>query len=174
MGQEYFIKSQNLEDKVRKSLPSQGGLGAGFDLSASTTIIPIIDLTETAEGSVLRQDLQTASSFTTTNSFNQQNGTVVTINNTGYWQLIGTSVVTNVASGASFNQFLINDGVTDKAIWVHSAPDNSTINTSTANFKFVVFLEAGHSLKTSSFSVNSIIAGSFRQIASIDGTLTNP
>ena len=30
MGQEYFINSQKLEDKIRQSLPSQGGAGAGF------------------------------------------------------------------------------------------------------------------------------------------------
>ena len=63
MGSEYFINSQELEDKVRNLLPSQGGAGAGFDLSASTQIIPIIDLTESAEGSNIRQDLQTSFSF---------------------------------------------------------------------------------------------------------------
>ena len=57
MGQEFFINSQDLESKIRKLLPSQGGAGAGFDLSASTQIIPIIDLTESATGSNLRQDI---------------------------------------------------------------------------------------------------------------------
>ena len=58
MGQEYFINDQTLENKVRELLPSQGGAGAGFDLSASTQIIPIVDLTESAEGSNLRQDFK--------------------------------------------------------------------------------------------------------------------
>ena len=57
MGQEFFIKSDNLEQKIREILPSQGGLGAGFDLSASTQIIPVVDVTESAEGSNLRSDL---------------------------------------------------------------------------------------------------------------------
>ena len=72
MGQEFFIKSSNLEDKVRNLLPSQGGLGAGLDLSASTQIVPIVDLTESAEGSNLRQDLQTSFGFNseTYNVFN--------------------------------------------------------------------------------------------------------
>ena len=60
MGQEFFINSATLEAKVRELLPSQGGAGAGFDLSASTQIIPVINLTESAEGSNLRQDLQSA------------------------------------------------------------------------------------------------------------------
>ena len=63
MAQEFFINSQELEDKIRQLLPSQGGAGAGFDLSASTQIVPIIDLTESAEGSNVREDLQTAMSF---------------------------------------------------------------------------------------------------------------
>ena len=58
MGQEFFINSQELESKVRQLLPSQGGAGAGFDLSASTQIVPIIDLTESAEGSNVRADFE--------------------------------------------------------------------------------------------------------------------
>ena len=75
MGQEFFINSQELEDKIRQLLPSQGGKGAGFDLSASTQIVPIIDLTESAEGSNLRQDLQTALSFDSSTTFSVSNTT---------------------------------------------------------------------------------------------------
>ena len=60
MGQEFTINSQAIENKINSLLPSQAGFGAGIDFSASTTIIPIIDLTETAEGSQVRPDLQTA------------------------------------------------------------------------------------------------------------------
>ena len=63
MAQEFTIKSQDIEDKINQLLPSQGGFGAGVDFSASTMVIPIVDLTETAEGSALRQDLQSAISF---------------------------------------------------------------------------------------------------------------
>ena len=63
MGQEFVIKSTQLEDKINQLLPSQGGAQAGVDLSASTTIIPIVDLTESAEGSGLRVDLQSAISL---------------------------------------------------------------------------------------------------------------
>ena len=73
MGQEFFIKSADLESKIRELLPSQGGLGAGFDLSASTQIVPIVDLTESAEGSNVRADLQTALSFNDITSFDVGN-----------------------------------------------------------------------------------------------------
>ena len=75
LGQEFIIKSQKLEDKVNQLLPSQGGFQAGVDLSASTTVIPIIDLTETAEGSDVRADLQTALSLSSISAFNVNNTT---------------------------------------------------------------------------------------------------
>ena len=59
MASEFTIKSEQIESKINQLLPSQGGYGAGVDFSASTMVIPIVDLTETAEGSALRQDLQT-------------------------------------------------------------------------------------------------------------------
>ena len=58
MAQEFTINSEAIESKINQLLPSQAGFGAGIDFSASTMVIPIVDLTETAEGSGLRQDLQ--------------------------------------------------------------------------------------------------------------------
>lgn len=173
MGQEYFINSQNLEDKVRNLLPSQGGAGAGFDLSASTQIIPIIDLTESAEGSNLRQDLQTASSFATATAFDVTNTTTTIINNTGYFRIIGTSTVTSTTS-ASFVNIALSDGVSTKNIYGHRVVGSSTFTQSSNNIDLIVFLEAGDSCTIESASVDSRCVGSTRQIASIDGTLINP
>ena len=50
MAEEFIIKSEAIEDKINQLLPSQGGFQAGVDFSASTMVIPIVDLTETAEG----------------------------------------------------------------------------------------------------------------------------
>ena len=55
------VTSEALQLKLRQLLPSQQGFGT--DLSASDTIIPIIDLTEAAEGSDVRETLQTAIAF---------------------------------------------------------------------------------------------------------------
>ena len=64
MAQEFTIKSEAIESKINQLLPTQGGFQPGVDFSASTMVIPIVDLTETAEGSSLRQDLQSALSLT--------------------------------------------------------------------------------------------------------------
>ena len=63
MAQEFTINSEVIESKINSLLPSQGGYGAGIDFSASTMIIPIIDLTATASGDTLRTDLQRSVSF---------------------------------------------------------------------------------------------------------------
>jgi hypothetical protein len=174
MGQEFIIKSQNLEDKINQLLPSQGGFQAGVDLSASTTIIPIVDLTESAEGSDVRQDLQTALSFNSSTAFNANNQTVTIINTTGYWRIIGTSTLASLNGADSINQFDINDGVTDKTIYIHRVFGSSATTTTSVSFDFVVFLTAGDSLKVTSNREAADIGGSFRQIADISGNLVNP
>ena len=170
MGSEYFINSQNLENKVRDLLPSQGGAGSGFDLSASTQIIPIIDLTESAEGSNLRQDLQTAMSLSSITSFSITNATNTDIiTNTGYYRVYGTSnMYTNKTS--NLNLF---DGVTTKNI-VNFGFAQSVALVQTTLFDFIVFLKAGDSLRGTATTTASIISGNTRQIADIEGNLVNP
>ena len=169
MGSEYFINSQTLEDQVRKLLPSQGGAGAGFDLSASTQIIPIIDLTESAEGANVRQDLQTSLSFNDITSFDSRAAeTVQLMNTTGYWFLsttwcgLNTDIVT----------LNINDGSTDKLFWQGEA--SGTAASGHLNQSFNIFLPAGHSVNFVNNSAAGNFAGYYKQIADINGVLTSP
>lgn len=173
MGQEFFINSQQLENKVRSLLPSQGGAGAGFDLSASTQIVPIIDLTESAEGSNLRQDLQSSLSFTSATSFSVANATTTLVTTTGYFRVFGSYSFDNNGSSHS-GLFQLNDGASTKIIYqVQNLVTGNTASFA-INYDFIVFLEAGDSLEAISSNANSILTGCTRQIASIDGTLVNP
>ena len=65
------VNSEALEAQIRDLLPSQRGFGS--ELQASNVILPIIDLTPTAEGSILRTDLQTALSFGSLTAFDANN-----------------------------------------------------------------------------------------------------
>ena len=172
MGSEYFINSQELEDKVRQLLPSQGGAGAGFDLSASTQIIPIIDLTESAEGSNVRQDLQTALSFDNVTSFVVTNTTSTIISNTGYYRIFGNST----AGSPTGNQFSISitDGVTSKIIFNANVQGFLTAvgGIGFIPFDFIVFVGAGDSITATSNTSGGSVVGCTRQIADIDGNLT--
>ena len=112
MGQEFFINSQQLEDKIRQLLPSQGGAGAGFDLTASTQIIPTIDLTESAQGSNLRADLQTAIDFANT-PFSVSGTTTTIISSTGFFRVFGTATMRTGDDTLREVSFILNDVATD-------------------------------------------------------------
>ena len=173
MGQEFFVKSTTLEDKVRKILPSQGGLGQGFDLSASTQIIPIVDLTESAEGSDLREDLQKSLTLGNTTSFTINGTTSDIVNTTGYWRVFGTSYIISSSSATRTASIRIKDGVTTRNIFQNL--QTATVNNlmSQIPYDFIVKLEAGDTLD-GSCTTNGGLNGVVRQIASLDGTLINP
>lgn len=164
MGSEFFINSQELEDKVRQLLPSQGGAGAGFDLSASTQIIPIIDLTESAEGSNLRADLQTSFSHDNMTSFSVQNATNDLITNTGFFRIFGQVSFTGSATGT----FKINDGASDKVIMAYKGASGLV---GIEHYDFMIKMSAGDTFSIISNSANIEFDGTSRQIASIDGEL---
>jgi len=171
MGQEFTINSPTIESTINDLLPSQGGYGAGIDFSASTMIIPIIDVTPSAEGSILRSDLQ--------RSFSLTNSTIVTltttsqtiINTTGYYALIIGGKINDSGVGYTVE---LTDGTTSKVLsfWSNGAGTGNYFNVPFQEFN--IFLNAGDSLKGIVSNVNSSIRVLSRQIASIDGVLQNP
>ena len=172
MGQEFFINDQNLEDKVRELLPSQGGAGAGLDLSASTQIIPIVDLTESAEGSNVRQDLQTAFGYNNSNSFDLSNvSKSVIIENTGYYKIKGYCNIQSSTSSTKTASLLLYDGTTYKSLVEFRSWTTTDVNSIVIPFEYTLFFSAGKSLVTD-VANNVQLVGSFRQIANIDGQLT--
>jgi len=174
MGQEFIIKAQGLEDKINQLLPSQGGFQAGVDLSASTTIIPIVDLTETAEGSSLRQDLQTALSHGSITTFSVSLATSTLIDTTGYFRVFGSASFASDTAVTKSGKFTLSDGATGKDIVEYSAIANSSGKDNViVPYDFVVFLEAGHSLTCTATNF-ATMSGSTRQLADLAGNLTNP
>ena len=173
MAQEFTIKSENIETKINQLLPSQGGYGAGLDFSASTMVIPIVDLTETAEGSQLRQDLQSALSFTSCTAFNVNNTTTTVLNTTGYYRVFG-QISLAAAGTESRVSLILNDGLGDKVIYAITANNITSGDFVGEKFDFIVFLAAGDSFKITSSNPTSNCIGNTRQIADLSGNLTNP
>ena len=170
MGQEFFINSSSLEQKVRELLPSQGGAGAGFDLSASTQIIPIIDLTESAESSNLREDLQKSYSFTSSTPFNVTGATNETvITTTGYHRILG-QFIQFADNSQNFNLF---DGASSKTIFDTTLGVSSVGGAFYIPYDFIIFLASGVSLRATSTNA-AIITGVHRQVATITGELVDP
>ena len=171
MAEEFVIKSQAIEDKINQLLPSQGGFAPGVDFSASTMVMPIVDLTETAEGSQVREDLQRASSLNRNTAFEITNTTTTIINTTGYYLVHYTSMVQSSGAAQENTNLSITDGISSKKIINHKMESGSGRD-STINGSITVFLAAGHSLTGTSNSVNCFIAGSALQVADLQGNLT--
>jgi len=167
MAQEFTINSTAIESKINQLLPSQGGFGAGIDFSASTMVIPIVDLTETAEGSNVRQDLQTAYSYNNSTFTQIVNTTTDVVTTTGYYQMIG--FVSTLPTGGGGAVVYLNDGVVQKTLWQMSLQSGVLIEIP----KIIVKLDAGDVLQVNSGSSNVIIRITTRQIADINGNLTS-
>ena len=173
MAQEFTIKSEDIENKINQLLPSQGGFQAGVDFSASTMVIPIVDLTETAEGSSLREDLQKAFSLTSTTAFQVNNATTTLVNTTGTFRVFGTAFIGAHSSAASCT-FSITDGTTTKVLYTAKGISTSQVQASTESYDFLVKLEAGDSLVGATTSTIFELNGVTRQIADLAGNLVNP
>ena len=171
MAQEFTINSSAIESKINQLLPSQGGFGAGVDFSASTMVIPIVDLTETAEGSDVRADLQTALSFTSVTSFSIVNTTSTIVNTTGYYRVFGNANLNGTTTQGSFR---LSDGISTKVIIVFDVGASGTQATQNVLYDFVVFLQAGDTLVGKSDNAFMGLSGCTRQIADVNGNLVNP
>ena len=175
MSQQFRIDSEALRDKINSLLPSQARGSINVDLTGTTTIVPIVDLTETAEGSSVRPDLQTALSFISQTSFSVNNTTSTIVNTTGYYRVFGTLTYRSGISATTKGEFIINDGTTDKTIWSYQQSSTTTITgADSVAFDFVVFLTAGDSLKCKGQNSLLFLQGSTRQIADLSGNLINP
>ena len=171
MGQEYFINSQGLQDKIRTLLPSQGGAGAGLDLSASTQIVPVINLTETAEGSSLRQDLQTAvSNSVTYTSLNNTTGTDLVVN-TGFYRVYISSIRDD-GTGTQTCALELDDGTSQYRFFNFLGITGTKFDI-IPNFDKIVFVKAGSKIQGIAGN-NQVMRVHTYQIANIDGNLTNP
>ena len=162
------VTSEALQLKLRQLLPSQQGFGT--DLSASDTIIPVIDLTAAAEGSDVGQNLQTAFSFASINPFNAINGSDVVANTAGFWKIYW--VVNLSDTGTTITaEFELSDGASTKELFLIRRNANGA-----ASYvgEFVVFLNSGESITAISNNVSSALTGSAQQIADVNGVLIQP
>ena len=174
MAQEFVIKSTALEDKINQLLPSQGGAQAGVDLSASTMVVPVVDLTQSAEGSSIRQDLQTAISFDNITTFSVKNSLTTVINTTGYWKLqANVAAYSSTGTNVGLCRLFLSDGVSNK-IFFDSASDVTTTNGFIYSYyipELILKLEAGDSFQVFTDTFTRC-TGSVNQIADINGNLT--
>ena len=176
MAQEFTIKSSAIEYKINQLLPSQGGFQPGVDFSASTMVIPIVDLTETAEGSTFRQDLQSSLSLKSITGFNLVNSSATIISTTGYFRIFGTSTIAGGNSATDNNKIVVTDGISSKNLFYMQTPATTANHCNTIQFDFIALLEAGDSVVATATGAAGFaqLHGNTRQIADLAGNLVNP
>tara|TARA_A100001388_G_C28759792_1_gene497049 strand:+ start:958 stop:1494 length:537 start_codon:yes stop_codon:yes gene_type:complete len=172
MAQITSVTSELLQAKIRSLLPSQQGFGE--DLQAQNVIVPVIDLTETAEGSSVRQDLQTALSFGSMDTHQVAAANTTIINTTGFYRVFGNATIGEASSSARKGKIILGDGTTNKIIWSIGATATSANVIASVNYDFVVFVNTGENVQITSDTVDILFGGSTRQIADINGVLVNP
>jgi len=169
MPQITSITSEALQATIRRLLPSQRGFGD--DLQATNLITPIIDLTPTAEGSVLPVDLARAINYGNATTFSISNTTTTIVNTTGFFRIMTAVNCDTGGAGAQLAQFVLNDGSTDKTIW--KVPQ--FVNTAQSlHLDFTIFLPAGHSFKGQTTNSNVHINGAAYSVADVNGNLISP
>ena len=165
------VTSEALQLKLRQLLPSQQGFGT--DLSASDTIIPVIDLTAAAEGSDVPEYLQTAFSIGNGSLFHNTADTQTVVNTTGFWKCDIFSCVNTAFGGDATIQ--VTDGVSTSEVFnfgrAATASGNEYMATRT---QMVVFLAAGESLTSTLPSTSHQTFITYRQVADVNGVLVNP
>ena len=167
-----YVTSEALQQKIRELLPSQTGFGD--DLSASNTILPIIDLTSAAEGSGLPSYLQQALGHTDITHTETSNGTDDIITNAGFW-LVNCNYVIRTSAAQQQVSIQISDGATSKFLFRSQIEDTGSERTAiSGDVSFVVISQAGDTTSQTSSSVNSTINTTVRQLATLNGTLINP
>ena len=171
MAQIIRITSEALQSTIRRLLPSQQGFGE--DLQASNVIMPVIDVTPTAEGSQTRQDLQTAMSFGSQTTLTKASGLTDQITTPGFFRVQGAATVRVDGTTAKEATFILSDGTTDKNVWGIFSTNGINNEIIVQDFDFVIFLATGEKLRTQADAAANI-TGSFRQIATTTGTLVNP
>ena len=167
--QNYEVVSPALEAQVKNLLPSVAGYG-GL-LRATNTIIPVVDVSNAAEGSTLPTNLQQAFAFGSCTAFACRNTTVNLASTAGFWRVYA-NVSVGTGGGNVFVDFKINDGSSNKVLW--SIEASSVMGGLSENVDFIVFLRAQDTLNVESNGNNAIATGNYRQLADVSGTLLNP
>ena len=158
------VTDESLEKKFRDTFKSQGGAELVDDLYASGVIVPVVDFTAAAEGSALRQDLQSAWDLSTGFSARDGVGTNVVINSTGFWlcNILFRSRDDNIANDLAF--IYIQDGATLKNIWAaQSAVTPASNSEQFLTWKETVFLTSGQELKFS-IGTDHYMSVAYRQL----------
>ena len=170
--QNYEIVNPTLEQQIANLLPSVAGYGG--NLRSTNTIIPVVDVTSAAEGTVLPFELQQALAFGSQTAFSITNTTTTIVSNTGFYRIAATSGVFAANGSTVTNSLDITDGVSTKRVFQHTVGGTGGQQGTSVPIDLIVFMGSGESISGTSSATSAFIVGSSRQIATANGTLVDP
>lgn len=169
------ITSESLQAEIRRLLPSQRGFGQ--DLEAQNVIVPIIDLTPTAEGSALRADLQSAPSFGAITSDQQiGDGTTSVLGTPGFYSY-NVSVMLHTDTNVSDRSVSVtlSNGLANKDLHkISTVADENREEPIFLTYSGVCFLNPGDSFRLINSGTDTYSHAALWQIADLNGNLNSP
>jgi hypothetical protein len=169
----FQFRKEAIEEDLNSNFPSQGQGNPPLYYSLSEVVVPTYSINQAAEGSILRSDLQRAWDFST--GHDQISNTFTTVvNNTGFWLIDFEFTVTH-GGVDRIGEIYLTDGLTNKIIWKTKAKSSQTGGgVSVSSNEFVVFVKSGESIVGVTDDSQAVLNISYRQIADLNGNLTNP
>lgn len=169
----FQFRKESIEEDLNSNFPSQGQGNPPLYYSLSEVVVPTYSINQSAEGSGLPENLQTALDFATGHQ-RSANSTDVFIDTPGFWLIDTAITMFNVSGVDALGSISISDGLSTKKIYQLSAFGSSTIQGLAANQeRFVVFVRSGDEVSqtaTGTVQINTV----YRQIAAVNGDLVNP
>jgi len=168
----FQFRKEAIEEDLNSNFPSQGQGNPPLYYSLSEVVVPTYSINSVAEGSGLGENLQTAWDFSTTH-LQAENNTVTLANVSGFYRCaVQVSYINSASPGIA--TLAINDGVSDKIIWIVHEIGSSDTNFLNPQYEAIIWLRSGDSLTLKSSRAGVLADGSARQIADANGTLVNP
>ena len=168
------VTDEALEKKFRDTFKSQGGAELVDDLYASGVVIPVVDFSDAAAGSVLPQNLQTAYDFATINVSRSSIGTSTVTSTPGFYQIFYYYNLFTGGGAGSASAVAIFDGTSEKTIYNVGQTSSGNNAEELGQTDFVCYLRSGDSLRLKTFISTHFASISARQIADVSGNLINP
>ena len=135
-------------------------------------ILPVIDLTPTAEGTSTPISMQQAIAFGSNTAFNVVGTTTTIVNNTGFYRITGVINVFPSGSVSSALDINMTDGLSTVSVYKTSSSATSTVVRQNFDFDKIFFVKSGISINVTTSSTCQF-SGSVRQIADVNGNLVN-
>lgn len=168
------VTSEALEKKFRDTFTAQGGAELVDDLYASGVVIPVVDFSDAASGSVLAQNLQTAYDFATISVTRFSIGTSLITSTPGFYTVsYFYNIFTGGAAGDA-SRLYIDDGTTGKTIYRVGQTSSANNAEELGQTDLICYLRSGDSLYVNTSISTHYVAVNVRQIADVSGNLINP